>query len=96
MKYLKYYITPVLSPIIIIGILLGGHWMWLGFGELLIVMIIGDYVLGEDASKPEYNSPWLIELPLHLALPTTLVFSYFYQIIRLGRKKYDKNIIKLS
>ena len=69
MKYLKYYITPVLSPIIIIGILLGGHWMWLGFGELLIVMIIGDYVLGEDASKPEYNSPWLIELPLHLALP---------------------------
>jgi len=54
MKYLKYYITPVLCPIIIIGILLGGHWMWLGFSELLIVMIIGDYVLGEDASKPEY------------------------------------------
>ena len=51
MKYLKYYITPVLSPIIIIGILLGGHWMWLGFGELLFVMIIGDYVLGEDANK---------------------------------------------
>ncbi|MBC8256198.1 MAG: alkane 1-monooxygenase [Candidatus Marinimicrobia bacterium] len=69
MKYLKYYITPVLSPIIIIGIMLGGHWMWLGFVELLVVMIIGDSILGEDTSQPEYKSPWMIELPLHLALP---------------------------
>ena len=69
MKYLKYYITPILSPVIIIGILLGGSWMWLGFCELLIVVILGDYFLGEDISTPEYNHPWLIELPLHLALP---------------------------
>ena len=44
MKYLTYYITPVLSPIIIIGILLGGHWMWLVFGELLIAKFILEIV----------------------------------------------------
>ena len=34
MKYLRYYIAPVLASITIIGILLGGHWMWLGITVL--------------------------------------------------------------
>ena len=69
MKYLNYYITPVLSLVVMIGILLGGHWMWFGLAVLFVVVIGGDAVLGEDASQPEYRHPWLIELPLHLALP---------------------------
>ena len=68
-KYLRYYITPILAPTVIIGIFLGGHWMWLGLVVLFIVVIGGDAVLGEDTSRSEYNHPWLIELPLHLALP---------------------------
>ena len=32
-------------------------------------MIVGDGILGEDPSEPEYNHPKLIEFPLHLALP---------------------------
>ena len=69
MKYLNYYIAPVLSLVVMIGILLGGHWMWFGLAVLFVVVIGGDAVLGEDASQPEYRHPWLIELPLHLALP---------------------------
>jgi len=72
-KYLRYYITPILAPTVIIGIFLGGHWMWLGLVVLFIVVIGGDAVLGEDASHPEYNHPWLIELPLHLALPIIIL-----------------------
>jgi len=33
MKYLKYFITPVLSLAVMIGILLGGHWMWFGLAS---------------------------------------------------------------
>jgi len=73
MKYLKYFITPILAPTVMIGVLLGGHWMWLGLAVLFFVVIVGDAVLGEDASQPEYNYPWLIELPLHLALPLILL-----------------------
>ena len=35
--YLKYYITPLLAPIGMVGMFLGGFWMWLGFVELLII-----------------------------------------------------------
>ena len=73
MKYLKFYITPILAPTVIIGIFLGGHWMWLGLVVLFVIMIGGDAILGEDVSKPEYNYPWFIELPLHLALPIIIV-----------------------
>ena len=67
--YLKYYITPLLAPIGMVGMFLGGFWMWLGFVELLIIMTIGDEFFSEDPSVPKYKYPWLIEVPLHLALP---------------------------
>jgi len=69
MKYLKYYITPFLAPIVMIGILLGGHWMWLGLIVLFAIVIGGDAFFGDDVSHSKYSHPWLIELPLHLALP---------------------------
>ena len=67
--YLKYYITPLLAPIAMVGMFLGGFWMWLGFVELLIIMTIGDEFFSEDPSVPKYKYPWLIEVPLPLALP---------------------------
>ncbi|HIA36491.1 MAG TPA: alkane 1-monooxygenase [Flavobacteriales bacterium] len=69
MKYLKYFITPALAPVVMVGILLGGHWMWLGLIVLFAIVIGGDILLGDDVSRSEYSHPWLIELPLHLALP---------------------------
>ncbi len=50
MKYLKYYIVPLLSTSVFIGIFLGGHWMWLGLVVLFLVVVGGDAVLGEDDS----------------------------------------------
>ena len=76
MKYLRYYITPILPPTVIIGIFLGGNWMWLGLVVLFVIIIGGDAILGEDTSQSEYNHPWLIELPLHLALPILLIMLF--------------------
>ena len=73
MKYLKYYIVPLLSTSVFIGIYLGGHWMWLGLVVLFLVVVGGDAVLGEDDSQPEYSYPWLLEIPLHLALPIIIL-----------------------
>jgi hypothetical protein len=77
-KYLKYYITPILAQTVILGIFLSGNWMWLGFIVLFIVVIGGDAILGEDTSKPKYNYPWLIELPLHLALPIIVLMLFSF------------------
>lgn len=70
--YIKYYTIPLIAALVIVGILLGGHWMWLGFSILCIVVVGGDAVLGEDPSIPEYSYSRLLEVPLHLALPTVL------------------------
>ena len=59
--YLKYYITPALTPIFILSILLGGNWMWLGFGILVVIFIFGDSLLGNDIDQPGYEL-WLIFL----------------------------------
>ena len=73
MKYLKYYIVPLLSTSVFIGIYLGGHWMWLGLVVLFLVVVGGDAILGEDDSQPEYSYPWLLEIPLHLSLPIIIL-----------------------
>lgn len=86
MKYLKYYIIPLLSTSVFIGIFLGGHWMWLGLSVLFIVVVGGDAVLGNDDSQPEYSYPWLLEIPLHLALPIIilLLLSFAWSAGSLG------------
>ena len=71
--YLKYYIMLVLILPTIIGILLGGHWMWLGFIILFIVVVGGDSLLSDDNSTPDYKHTWILELPLHLALPMIFI-----------------------
>ena len=73
MKYLKYYVVPLLSTSVFIGIYLGGHWMWLGIAVLFVVVIVGDAVLGEDNFRYEYSYPRLLEIPLHMALPIIIL-----------------------
>ncbi|MBT3216336.1 MAG: alkane 1-monooxygenase [Candidatus Marinimicrobia bacterium] len=73
MKYLKYYLTPILTGFVLWGIFLGGHWMWLGFVVLFFVMILGDTFLGDDINQPDFHYPMLLEIPLHLALPVIVI-----------------------
>ena len=47
--------------------------MWMGLVVLFIIVIGGDMVFGKDRSASEYKHPWLVELPLHLALPLVVL-----------------------
>ena len=78
MKYVKFYLAPLLTSTVFIGILLGSHWMWMGFVFIFVVMILGDAFLSEDRSQPEYDYPWLLELPLHMALPFVFVLLVIF------------------
>ena len=80
MKYVKYYVAPLLTSIVSIGILMGGNWMWMGFVIIFSVMILGDAFLSEDPSQPEYNYPMLLELPLHMAFP----FIFYFWLVLAG------------
>ena len=72
-KYLKYYITPIISPVIIAGLLLGGNYMWFGFIFLLIIFLLGDAIFSEDLDESHYSFPYIIEFPLFLSLPILIV-----------------------
>ncbi len=47
--------------------------MWSGFVVLTVLMLVGDAVLGDDTEEPEFRHPWLLEIPLQLALPVLCV-----------------------
>ena len=67
--YSKYYLATLIVTTVIIGIFLGGHWMWLGFSVLFFIVVGGDSIFGEDPTSPQYSYPRLLELSLHMALP---------------------------
>ncbi len=69
MSLIKFYVTPVLTLIVAAGILAGGHWLWLGIGLIVTVMVGGDALLGKDFKLPNSRYPKLLEAPLFLALP---------------------------
>ncbi len=71
--YAKYYLTPVLALTGFTGAMIGGPWMWMGLTIVFAVVIGGDALFGEDPKLREYKYPWLIKLPLHLALPMITV-----------------------
>ena len=94
-KYLKFYITPIISPFIILGILLGGMYMWLGFIILLLTFVIGDYFLPEDLDESTFKYPFIIEFPLFLGLPILILLlisfawssgSSNYDLLGIGEK----------
>lgn len=68
-KYLKYLFTPVLMTAVTAGILLGGVWMWTGLLAILLFVVGGDAVSGEDVSQPHYSHQWILNLNLYLTIP---------------------------
>ena len=52
-----------------LGLALGGAWMWLGVAAIYGVMILGDELLGDDVSEPDYPWPRLLDGALYLAVP---------------------------
>jgi alkane 1-monooxygenase len=68
-KYLKFAGVYAFTLATALGIALGGAWMWLGAVVIYGVMIVGDELLGDDYSEPDYRFRWLLDSMLYLALP---------------------------
>lgn len=73
LKYIKYLFTAIMMTPVMVGFLLGGWWMWMGFAVLTILMVGGDGLLGEDKEQPEYRHKWILNGILYLTLPFLLV-----------------------
>ena len=72
-KYLRFLGVYVFAVATIVGLLLGGAWMWLGFAVIYGGMILGDALLGDAYDEPAYARPWLLNSLLYLALPALML-----------------------
>ena len=79
-KYIKYLTNKVFIGMTVVGFMLGGHWMWLGFFFAIIGAVDGDFVFGEHGEAPKYKYPQLLGLIMCSYFPVivgaTLVFIW--------------------
>ncbi|MBV2129189.1 alkane 1-monooxygenase [Arsukibacterium indicum] len=59
-NYIKFSLFHLLTLPFIIGITLGGSWMALGLVAILLLVVFGDLLLGDDRAEPAYTKPWLL------------------------------------
>lgn len=86
--YLKFYLTPALAILGILGTFLGGMWMWTGLLIMSIIVVGGDFALGSDPRKIKYSHSRLLNIPLYLALPL-LTFYLFVLAWSSGKGSQD-------
>ncbi|MFP6682764.1 MAG: fatty acid desaturase [Gammaproteobacteria bacterium] len=67
-KYTKYLTNNIFIGATVIGFILGGHWMWLGFVFAIVGGVGGDFLLGDHGEAPEYTYPQILNL---------IMYSYF-------------------
>ncbi|MBY6094102.1 alkane 1-monooxygenase [Ferrimonas balearica] len=74
MHYLKFSLVYLLALPQCIGVLLGGPWLMLGLGTIGVVLVVGDALLGDDTSTPDFRHPGWLNAMLYCApLPVALV-----------------------
>ncbi|WP_333607103.1 alkane 1-monooxygenase [Arsukibacterium sp.] len=67
-SYIKFSLFHFLTLPFLLGITLGGAWMALGLLAIVIVVVFGDVLLGDDHTEPDYRMPWLLNGLLYSSL----------------------------
>ncbi|MED4600943.1 alkane 1-monooxygenase [Paenibacillus validus] len=85
LDHVRYYIANFYVMLGIAGLLLGGHWVWLGSLGVLVAVLIGDMILGEDTNIRNLKYPWIADLALYLHVPLTIVlYGVFAWRLQIG------------
>jgi Fatty acid desaturase len=70
--YLRYFLMPFILVATTAGFMLGAGWMWTGFVLMLILLVGGDAVMGDDLDVPIYRWVWVLNLSLYSVFPLLL------------------------
>ncbi len=72
-KYMKFLTNQIFLSFLILGMTLGGHWLWLGFSVVIIGAVLGDVLLGDHGDIPHYEQPALLNLIMYSYLPSVIL-----------------------
>jgi alkane 1-monooxygenase len=72
--YLRYgWVLLFSAPLMVVSILAGGAWTWLGFFGPMAVMLTGDILLLPDKAISALKKPWLLNIFLLANLPLNVL-----------------------
>lgn len=74
--YLKYFIFHLVGLVALASIIAGGVYTSIGLIAIFTAYIIGDAVLGDDTSTPEFKHPQVLTVQLWLALPLLAIIIF--------------------
>jgi len=76
MKYLRFFIMPLLISLLILSLLIGPGYLIIFYITLGGLFILGDYFLPKDKKKPNYSHTWILNGALYINLPL-FILLYF-------------------
>ena len=74
--YFKFTLFHSLSLPLIIGLVLGGNGLYLGFFCTALLFVFGDLAFGDDESVPNYQHHYIFTAQLYAALPLTFILHF--------------------
>ncbi len=82
LKYAKYSLFHIMGLLTALFLILGGNFLVIGLAFSIVAFVLGDLLLGNDSSAPEYHHPGVLTAQLWSALPLLLliVFALIWQV----------------
>lgn len=80
--YLKYFLFHFIGLLALSAILVGGPFISYGLLAILIAYILGDGIMGDDTSTPDFKYPGVLTVQLWMALPllSVIVFASIWSV----------------
>ncbi|MDF1821377.1 MAG: alkane 1-monooxygenase [Alcanivoracaceae bacterium] len=73
LRYLRFFVNPIVMTIISVGLLFGGVWMWLPGILYIAGVAIADQLYPHDTEEAPYKFPAVLDVALYLSLPMVLL-----------------------
>lgn len=84
-RYLRFYATPIMTPLLGGLMFLGGYFIWLPWVLYTAAIAIADQIVKKDSDDTPYKYPFFLDLALYMSLPTSaLIFFITFWICGTG------------
>jgi len=79
-RYLRFYVSPVVTILVSFAMFFGGIWLWLpAIGYILVIAAL-DQAFPHDVEEQPYKFPFLLDVALYMSTPAAicLYFALFW------------------
>ncbi|RLB44467.1 MAG: hypothetical protein DRH30_01485 [Deltaproteobacteria bacterium] len=75
-RYLRFYVSPVVMFLIAFAMFFGGIWLWLPAASYVLGISLLDQLVPLDLDEDDYRVPFLLDVALYLSTPAALAMFF--------------------